>query len=113
MFVFHVTASLFGKGAVRAAWKRATKRAGLAGRVGHDLRRSAARDFRCAGVTEGEIMKLCGWRTRSVFDRYNMIDEADLAAAVAKRFSGYGKQRQTSEASTSTSDSVTSSRNSS
>jgi hypothetical protein len=37
-------------------------------------------------VSEGEIMKLCGWPTRSMFDRYNVIDEADLAAAVAKRF---------------------------
>jgi len=37
-------------------------------------------------VSEGEIMKLCGWRTRSMFDRYNIIDEQDLAAAVAKRF---------------------------
>jgi hypothetical protein len=30
-----------------------------------------------------------------MFDRYNFIDEADLAAAVAKRF-GNAKQRQTS-----------------
>jgi len=30
-----------------------------------------------AGVSEGEIMKLCGWRTGSMFDRYNIIDEAD------------------------------------
>jgi hypothetical protein len=50
----------------------------------HDLRRSAARDFRRAGISEGEIMKLCGWETRSMFDRYNVIDEADLAPAVAK-----------------------------
>ena len=46
----------------------------------HDLRRSAARDFRRAGVSEGEVMKLCGWETRSMFDRYNVIDEQDLAA---------------------------------
>jgi hypothetical protein len=49
---------------------------------------AAARDFRRAGVSEGEVMKLCGWETRSMFDRYNIIDEADLASAVAKRFNG-------------------------
>ena len=54
----------------------------------HDLRRTAARDFRRQGVSEGEIMKLCGWKARSMFDRYDIIDEADLAAAVAKRFNG-------------------------
>lgn len=35
------------------------------------LRRTAARDYRRAGVSEGEIMDLCGWRTRAMFDRYN------------------------------------------
>jgi hypothetical protein len=25
-------------------------------------------------------MELCGWRTRAMFDRYNIIDEVDLAA---------------------------------
>jgi integrase len=54
----------------------------------HDLRRTAARDFRRQGVSEGEIMKLCGWKTRAMFDRYNIIDETDLAEAVAKRFKG-------------------------
>jgi hypothetical protein len=38
------------------------------------------------GASEGEIMRLCGRRTRSMFDRCNIIDEADLVAAVAKRF---------------------------
>jgi hypothetical protein len=41
-----------------------------------------------AGLSEGEIMRLCGWKTRAMFDRYNIINEADLARAVAKR---YGK----------------------
>jgi hypothetical protein len=33
-------------------------------------------------------MRLCGWETRSMFDRYNIIGAADLDAAVAKRFNG-------------------------
>ena len=66
-------------------------------RLVHDLRRTAARDFRRRGVSEGEIMKLCGWKTRAMFDRYNIIDEADLAQAVAKRFQGQttANKRQT------------------
>lgn len=88
LYVFHRNSRPLGVGLVRSSWKRACKRAGLVGRLVHDLRRSAARDFRRAGVSEGEIMRLCGWETRSMFDRYNIIDEADLAAAVAKRFNG-------------------------
>ena len=80
LFVFHRDGQPLGIGAIRSAWRRATKPAGLAGRLVHDLRRTAARDFRRAGVSEGEVMKLCGWETRSMFDRYNVIDEQDLAA---------------------------------
>ncbi|SRR6266566_582956 len=69
------------------AWGRARSRTKLTDRLTHDLRRTAARDFRRAGVSEGEIMKLCGWKTRAMFDRYNVIDEAHLASAVGKRFS--------------------------
>lgn len=93
----------------RCQGDRATKRAGLAGMLVHDLRRTAVRDFRRAGVSEGEIMKLCGWRTRSMFDRYNIIDEADLAAAVARRF-GNGKKTADIKPSALAPDSVTSSR---
>lgn len=88
LFVFQRHGERVGDGALRFGWGRACKRAGLEGRLVHDLRRSAARDLRRAGVSEGEIMKLCGWRTRSMFDRYNIIDEQDLARAVAKRFNG-------------------------
>lgn len=71
LYVFHREGKALGVGAVRSAWKRACVRAGLATvdpatkkvtvhRIVHDLRRSAARDFRRAGVSEGEIMRLCG-----------------------------------------------------
>jgi len=84
LFVFHRGGKRIGS--FRRVWTRACKKAGLEGRLVHDLRRTAARDFRRRGVSEGEIMKLCGWKTRAMFDRYNIIDEADLAEAVAKRF---------------------------
>ncbi len=56
------------------AWKSACRRAGLEGRRFDDLRRTAARELRNAGLTKGEIMTLCGWKTRSMLDRYNLID---------------------------------------
>ena len=34
-------------------------------------------------------MRLCGWKTRALFDRYNIIDEAELAQAVGKRFEAH------------------------
>jgi len=86
LFVFHRCGARIDS--FRRVWTRACKKAGLEGRLVHDLRRTAARDFRRRGVSEGEIMKLCGWKTRAMFDRYNIIDEADLAEAVAKRFEG-------------------------
>jgi hypothetical protein len=49
-------------------------------------RRSAAIPAACF-ASQGEIMKLCGWKTRTMFDRYDIIDHADLTRAVARRFS--------------------------
>jgi hypothetical protein len=48
-----------------------------------------------SGVSEGMIMKLCGWKTRSMFDRYNVIDEGELTTAVALRFNGRVTAKQT------------------
>jgi integrase len=78
----------------RKAWKAACKAAGFSGLVPHDLRRSAARNAVRSGVPEQVAMELGGWRTRSVFARYNVTSEADLAAAV-ERISGYVAERAT------------------
>jgi integrase len=104
-FLFQEGGRRIGYGSLLNRWRLACKRAGCAGRLMHDLRRTA-RDFRRFGVSEGEIMALCGWKTRAMFDRYNIIDEADLASAVAKRFNG--KVTARSEASRATPDAVSS-----
>jgi integrase len=83
----------------RGAWEAACRRAGLAWTVRdaetgelrqvapipHDLRRSAARDWR-PYMSEREIMNLCGWKSRATFERYDIQDPKDVAAGIHRRY---------------------------
>ncbi len=68
----------------REAWEKARTAAGVPGLLFHDLRRTAARNFRRAGIAEGVIMKIGGWRTRSVFERYAIVSQGDVEDALQK-----------------------------
>lgn len=55
--------------------------AGVPGLLFHDLRRTAVRNLRRAGVAETVIMKITGHPISGVFERYNITDQTDIQEA--------------------------------
>ena len=50
----------------------------------HDLRRRAVRNLRNASVSEKETMTVSRHKTRSVFERYNIVSTDDVMDAMKK-----------------------------
>jgi len=81
-FVFHRDGHPIGQ--FRKSWRTALKKAGLGHVLVHDLRRTAARNLIRSHTPEKVAMGITGHKTRSVFDRYNITMESDLAEAIER-----------------------------
>lgn len=82
----------------RRAWRSACKRAGVSGRLLHDLRRTAVRNLERAGVSRSASMRMSGHLTETVYRRYAIVSESDLREAGDKLAALYAADREKPDA---------------
>jgi integrase len=90
----------------KRAWKTALKAAGLpigrstGGFTFHHTRNTAATDLRAGGMDEADVMRVGGWKSRHVFDHYDLGDVNSLrerlttARAKVAKLTGVVTRRQ-------------------
>jgi integrase len=68
----------------RKSWKAACLATDKPDALFHDFRRTAVRNMIRAGVPRKVAMLISGHKTESVFERYNITDDQDIADALRK-----------------------------
>lgn len=104
VFFWHKEDVMIGHGGIRtvpgghikkfyATWNAVVERAGFPGLLFHDLRRSATRNMRKAGIDQTLRMKISGHKTDSMERRYNIIDVEDIKQ-VGRQMKAWAKRQQ-------------------
>jgi hypothetical protein len=65
----------------------------MPGLLFHDLRRSAVRNMIRSGIPTNVAMKIAGWKTLAMLQRYDITSEEDLMLAAQKIENGLGGRR--------------------